>query len=306
MSARTGLRPSLDSGFVPGLRLPSIRQKRRPSNDDHGDRRQDRRATPAAHGGCREAHQLGRVGPLPRRATEVPSVQLRQLPPDRHSAAGRITSRRLSPLARAGTPCCKGEKGIAILAPIVRRLRVEDEATGEEQTIVSAPRAFRVVHVFDISQTDGDDLPEIPCNRLEGDGAAYDELTTYAQGLGFRVGIDELPGETNGLCNHSTQTITIRVGLAPAQQTKTLAHEIAHAMLHGAGFDGSRDQAELEAESVAYIVSSTLEIDSAAYTFGYLASWGAEPEAIRRSGHRIQQAAQTMLVDLGVAEDFAS
>ena len=64
----------------------------------------------------------------------------------------------------------RGEKGIAILAPIVHRLKVEDEATGEERTIQSAPRAFRVVHVFDVSQTDGDDLPEIPCSRLEGEG----------------------------------------------------------------------------------------------------------------------------------------
>src|SRR5438132_828208 len=68
----------------------------------------------------------------------------------------------------------RGEKGIAILAPIVRRLKVEDEVTGEEQTIVSAPRAFRVVHVFDVSQTDGDELPEIPCHRLQGQsGPAY-------------------------------------------------------------------------------------------------------------------------------------
>src|SRR5437764_5823189 len=59
----------------------------------------------------------------------------------------------------------KRQKGIAILAPIVGRLKVEDEA-GDVQTIVSAPRAFCVVYVFDISQTDGDELPEIPCHRL--------------------------------------------------------------------------------------------------------------------------------------------
>jgi hypothetical protein len=196
----------------------------------------------------------------------------------------------------------RGEKGIAILAPIVRRLKVEDEATGEERTIQSAPRAFRVVHVFDVSQTEGDDLPEIPCSRLEGEGAAYDELTNYAEGLGFRVEVGDLPGETNGQCNHTTQTITVQVGLAPAQQTKTLAHEIAHAMLHGPSFGGPRDQAELEAESVAYIVTSTLGVDSAAYSFGYLASWGADSDAIRRSGHRIQQTAQTMVAALGIEE----
>jgi hypothetical protein len=167
------------------------------------------------------------------------------------------------------------------------------------------PRAFRVVHVFDIAQTDGDELPEIPCHRLEGEGAAYSELTTYAEGLGFRVEVGELPGETNGLCDHLTQTITIRKGLAPAQQTKSLTHEIAHEMLHGSDFEGPRAQKELEAESVAYIVCALLELDSAQYSWGYLASWGAEPDAIRRSGQRIQQTAQTVLNALNISAEGA-
>ena len=125
-----------------------------------------------------------------------------------------------------------------------------------------------MVHVFDISQTDGDELPEIPCHRLDGVGAAYDELTLYAEGLGFLVEVGELPGETNGLCNHATQTITVRTGLALATQTKTLAHDVAHAMLHGSAFDGPRAQAELEAESVAYIACGLLGIDSAQYSWG--------------------------------------
>ena len=94
----------------------------------------------------------------------------------------------------------KGEKGIAILAPIVRRFKVEDAESGEERTIESAPRSFRVVHVFALEQTDGDDLPEIPCHRLQGDGAACQELVAYALSCGFRVTVDELPGEINGLC----------------------------------------------------------------------------------------------------------
>ena len=61
----------------------------------------------------------------------------------------------------------KGEKGIAILAPIVRRIRVQDE-DGEEHVLVGAPSAFRLVHVFDVAQTDGEELPSV-CDRLEGD-----------------------------------------------------------------------------------------------------------------------------------------
>jgi len=204
-----------------------------------------------------------------------------------------------------GRHVCKGEKGIAILAPIVSRIKVEDKETGEERTIASAPRAFRVVHVFDISQTDGEELPEIPCHRLEGEGAAYDELTTYAEGLGFRVEVGELPGETNGLCDHTTRTITVREGLAPAQQTKTLTHEIAHAMLHGLDFEAPRAQKELEAESVAYIVCGSIGVDSGDYSFGYVAGWGGGDDAIKRireSGHRIQQTAQHILRELSLDE----
>ena len=80
----------------------------------------------------------------------------------------------------------RGQKGIAILAPVVHRLKVEDEATGEERMIVSAPRAFRVVDVFDVSQTDGDDLPESPARRLKA--TAWPEPTRT--GPRTRVGSD--------------------------------------------------------------------------------------------------------------------
>src|SRR5262249_4735 len=183
------------------------------------------------------------------------------------------------------------------------RTKVEDEATGEERTIVSSPRAFRVVHVFDISQTEGDALPESPAHRLQGESVegAWDELTGFAQRLEFTVQIsDHLPGETNGDCAHLLQRIRVREGLSPAQSTKTLAHEIAHAIMHEGTIE-SRERAELEAESVAYIVCGTLGVDSADYSFGYLAGWGGGEDAVKRireSGHRIQQTAQHIIGEL--------
>ena len=191
------------------------------------------------------------------------------------------------------------------MGAVVSRFKVEDKETGEERTIASAPHAFRVVHIFDVSQTDGVDLPEIPCHRLVGEGAAYDELIRYADGLGFRVEVGEHAVRPTDSANHASHTITPREGLAPAQQTKTLAHEIAHALLHGSDFDAPRAQKELEAESVAYIVTSTFGVDSAAYSFGYPASWSAEPDAIRRSGQRIQQTVQTMLNALDITAEGA-
>jgi hypothetical protein len=131
-------------------------------------------------------------------------------------------------------------------------------------------------------------------------------LVAYAQSCGFRVIVDELPGEINGLCNHTQKTLTLRAGLEPAQHTKTLVHEIAHSQLHGPSFEGSRNQAELEAESVAYIVCGVLGIDSGDYSWGYLASWGADPTAIRQSGQRIQKTAENILAALEVPAEEAA
>jgi hypothetical protein len=77
-------------------------------------------------------------------------------------------------------------------------------------------------------------------------------------------------------------------------------------MLRGSDFEGRRAQAELEAESVGYIVCALLEVDSAHYSWGYLASCCAEPEAIRRSGQRIQHIAQAMLSGLGISAEAPS
>jgi antirestriction protein ArdC len=191
----------------------------------------------------------------------------------------------------------KGEKGIAILAPVVRRTRVEDD-NGETHVLVGAPTAFRVVHVFDIAQTDGEELPTI-VERLEGEdtGGAYVRLVEVARSLGYTVEEDYLPGERNGQCSFAERRITVEVSNAEAQQVKTLAHEIAHAMLHEGFTD--RALAELEAESVAFVVCRALGIESASYSFGYVAHWaggGTEAvAAIKAAGARIQNTADAII-----------
>jgi len=193
----------------------------------------------------------------------------------------------------------RGEKGIAILAPIVSRVKVEDE-DGEQRTIVSAPRGFRVVYVFDVVQTDGDELPKAPVHKLEGDDPnhVYTSLHAVAASIGFTVEEGALAGP-NGDCNHELRRIRVEVSNEPSQQVKTLAHELAHAILHGHREGLSREQAELEAESVAYIVCADLGIDSSSYSFGYLASWTQGGKDVRRaiseSGQRIQSAARLIL-----------
>ena len=204
----------------------------------------------------------------------------------------------------------KGEKGIAILAPIVRRAKVVDEDTGQERVIVGAPSNFRIAHVFDISQTDGDELPEHPAQRLSGDDpdGSYDGLVAVARGIGYSVQEDFLPGGTNGVCRFGSKTITVDPSNDPIQMVKTLAHELGHAILHDpdGGWLGSRELAELEAESVAFVVGDGLGLDTSAYSFGYVATWaGGGDEAVRgiaASAQRISRAARQILEALDRAE----
>jgi antirestriction protein ArdC len=202
---------------------------------------------------------------------------------------------------RLGRHVRKGEHGIAILAPVVPRLRVVDGESGDEKWVAGRPHAFRVAHVFDVSQTDGEELAAPPVTRLEGSDPKdwYTQLRDVAHGLEFTVEEDYLPDEVNGDCNHALRRIRIEVRNGQRQQVKTLAHELGHAILHADRAGVSREEAELEAESVAYIVCAGLGIDTSEYSFGYLAVWAGGGEQARRaiaeSAQRIQTAAHRVL-----------
>ena len=187
----------------------------------------------------------------------------------------------------------KGEKALWILAPMV--YKNADAEGGQDDKVI---RGFKFVPVFDVAQTDGEELPTV-CSRLDGDDpiGAYDILFEVARSIGFTVVPHEFDGTTNGDCSHSERRIRIEIRNTPAQQVKTLAHEIAHALLHET-FE-SRALAELEAESVAYVVSQSIGIDSGDYSFGYVATWAGGGEqaiaGIKASGERIQKTAATIL-----------
>jgi antirestriction protein ArdC len=215
--------------------------------------------------------------------------------PDATRVAGFHAWLRLSRHVR------KGEHGIAILAPVVPRLRVVDGESGDERWVAGRPHAFRVAHVFDVSQTDGEELAAPPVTRLEGSDPKgwYTQLRHVAHGLGFTVEEDYLPDGVNGDCNHALRRIRIEVRNGQRQQVKTLAHELGHAILHADRAGLCRERAELEAESIAYIVCAGLGIDTSEYSFGYLAVWAGGGEQARRaiaeSAQRIQTAAHRVL-----------
>jgi len=202
---------------------------------------------------------------------------------------------------RLGRHVRKGEHGIAILAPVVPRLRVVDADSGDERWVAGRPHAFRVAHVFDVSQTDGEELAPPPVTRLEGGDPKdwYTQLRDVAHSLEFTVEEDYLPDDVNGDCNHALRQIRIEVRNGQRQQVKTLAHELGHAILHADRAGLCREQAELEAESVAYVVCAGLGIDTSEYSFGYLAVWAGGGEQARRaiaeSAQRIQTAAHRLL-----------
>ena len=189
----------------------------------------------------------------------------------------------------------KGERGIQILAPMVGKRSKDADP--------DAPKVcfgFRAVYVFDISQTDGDDLPEIT-HRLEGDDpdGLFEQLTSLANDRGLSVTLSNDLGTANGLYTFLSKTISIREDLSPAQMVKTLVHEIAHALLHDEqAAISDRRGCELEAESVAYVVTSALGIDSSDYSFGYIASWAKDSTQFEKSAERINRTAHDILASL--------
>jgi hypothetical protein len=190
----------------------------------------------------------------------------------------------------------KGEKGIRILAPMVHKDKEDPE---------SVRVSFRSVAVFDVSQTEGEPLPEI-VTRLEGnDNGVLDALKEFATSKGFRV-VEEEMGETNGSCSYAAPiTITLNPNRSLLQQAKTLAHELGHALLHcGENYTGhdAKSAMELEAESVAFVVLQHFGMDSGDYSFGYISHWaaaGADLEPViaqlKESGARIQKATNEII-----------
>jgi len=168
---------------------------------------------------------------------------------------------------------------------------------------------FTVAHVFDESQTDGDDLPEVLPTLLEGEGPAglWDGLAAQATGHGYTI--ERGPcGEANGYTNPADHLVRVRDDVSAAQACKTLAHELAHIVCGHVedltDYVAHRGRAEVEAESVAYIVSGAQGMDTSDYTFGYVAHWAqGHPEQVRATVDTVLAAARTILDNLPTGAD---
>ncbi len=196
--------------------------------------------------------------------------------------AGYTTWRKM------GRQVNKGERGISILAPCIYK-DTEDEDT-------RVLRGYRVVSVFDISQTTGDELPGPRPALLTGDAPSglWDALAEQVRASGF----DLERGTThpaNGVTNYTTKTVTISDTLEPAQAAKTLAHELAHVLLHD-GAEPHRGRIEVEAESVAHVVCTVAGIETSDYSWPYVAGWsGGDLDLIRSTMTTVTETAREIL-----------
>lgn len=182
-----------------------------------------------------------------------------------------------------GRKIIKGQKSIKIFAPTFRKMKevVTDEQTGEEtEKTTESIFGYIMVPVFDVSQTEGKEIPSITSNF----GSDTELLNVVKNIYNNKYPIEEmtlnssLGGYTDG------KKIVLNSGRSEEQRLKTLIHEVAHCELgHVQDKEKERKIKEIEAEITAYIVSDYLKIDSSDYSFGYLASWSRKDISLIRS-----------------------
>lgn len=210
----------------------------------------------------------------------------------------------------------KGEKGIKIFAPAPYKVKKDvpkldaqgqpvkdkDGNTVTEQKEVQVP-AFKIVSVFDVSQTEGEPLPSLGVEELTGSVEQYqDFFKALEQTSPVSIGFEDIPGSSHGYYHLTEKRIAIQEGMSELQTLKTAIHEIAHSKLHAIDPEApatdrpdSRTR-EVQAESVAYTVCQHYGLDTSDYSFGYVAGWSsgrdlkelkASLETIRATAHEL-------------------
>ncbi len=198
----------------------------------------------------------------------------------------------------------RGESGIAILAPCVHRGRPLEEPDGDDAAPAPAVvRGFRVVYVFDESQTDGAPLAEVRPRLLVGEDTAglWSGLAAQVGAAGYALERGYCGG-ANGVTDYPARTVRVRADVDDLQATKTLCHELAHALMHGPEHDDvASNVAEVEAESVAYVVCQAAGMATTAYSLPYLARWSrGDVGLITATTERVLATARTVLAGLGI------
>ena len=215
----------------------------------------------------------------------------------------------------------KGEKGIKILAPSPFKIKQEmekiDPATQKpvigadgkpvkEEKEITIP-AFKVVSVFDVSQTEGKELPDIAVDMLTGDVERFkDVFAALEKTSPVPIGFEKIAGNSHGYYHLEEKRIAIDEGMSELQTIKTAIHEIAHAKLHDIDPNAPKEEQagrpdrrarEVQAESVAYAVCQHYGLDTSDYSFGYVAGWssGRELDELKSSLETIRSTAAEII-----------
>jgi antirestriction protein ArdC len=175
----------------------------------------------------------------------------------------------------------KGERAISIMAPMsVKERDGAGQETGERLTF------FRAVSVFDIAQTDGESLPEVPREPITGNSHEryLEPLIAHARSLGFSVEREAL-AHVGGYCDAKARRIVVSTGLGSANaEVRVLVHELAHA--HGVTYkDYSREDAEVIVETAAVITCGSLGLDTSGESIPYIAGWGESNDLAAIKAH---------------------
>ena len=224
----------------------------------------------------------------------------------------------------------KGQKGIKIIAPSPYKIKQEmqkidphtqkpvigkDGKPVTEEKEVTIP-AYKVVSVFDVSQTEGKELPDIAVDELTGDVDRYkDFFAALEKTSPVPIAFENIEGGSHGYYHLEDKRIAINEGMSELQTLKTAIHEIAHAKLHDIDLNAPKDEQqphvdrrtrEVEAESVAYTVCQHYGLDTSDYSFGYVAGWssGRELSELKSSLETIRSAAAEIInsIDANLAE----
>jgi N-terminal domain of anti-restriction factor ArdC len=189
----------------------------------------------------------------------------------------------------------KGEKGIAILAPILRRRR--DETDEEESRVIAG---FRTAYVFDVEQTDGAPLPQ-PSEAQGNPGETTARLRAAIASHGIALEYTDNLGGALGLsCGGRIRVLN---GLSAASEFSVLAHEYAHELLHrGSDRPESRDTRELEAEAVAFVVGQAVSLEVAEAARDYIHLYQGDSDASAASLDRIQRTASSILQSIQLVD----
>ena len=215
----------------------------------------------------------------------------------------------------------KGEKGIKILAPAPFKTKREvdkldangkpiisrDGKRVKEEKEITVP-AFKVTTVFDVSQTDGEPLPQIGVNELTGSVDRYkDFFAALEKTSRVPIGFEKIASGAKGYYEQKDKRIAINKGMSELQNLKTLIHEIAHSRLHDIDKNAPKDTPrpdrrtrEVEAESIAYTVCQHYGLDTSDYSFAYVATWSGDKQldALKSSLDTIRKEADAIISEV--------